>query len=663
MSYSQFNKQNSETPENYKARLQKNYTNIGLASRNASTEDRQNYSSQRAYIQQKLNNISSNQQQSDQEVSQNTAATVVNNPIVNNSGTNNSVVNNPAVTITNINKRKILKKTIKKPTAQTQLTGTDKVNYQKSLDIYNMLNSKYSELDNDFTNIKDSIDNYLTTLDGIVIKNINQNSNNLNYTTYLSSSYSDVLVKSNEYTDLSSLLQEKINSIKNLLSNSTTNNSINKQLGNITTYSSKFASQNNRYIQFATSKFNKVKSDINSLKDNFSELLYNYQDLNDSLVLNYNTQLSSFKAQIKEKIIDYYEKLIDNKSSNIGATYQKYNFVKNNSSKLDRLQQIKSSLLSIKKYINNLINVLNANIGNNKVEINQNNLSQLKESIDKVQSMYETTEAKFKDTISSYKTKVTTNISSLEDDINDIVTQLKALVVKHKAIFGNKFNNSLNKIGSIANTVSNSYKDVNSEIRTRLQGLLNNIGKLNGNSSLTIKTGRVITPPAVTPFNESSVVSNNGSSGVSNNRSNNENNNKPNEKYPGLSTGNLSTIFQLGDIVTGETTNGENVTGSYSNYAPANGYRGLVDQNTGQTVVVPESTIKDATKKKLNSKTVSAYQKMFNKTATESNNQKNRMIRALSNKIKNVSENNVNNNSKNNFRKLKTNINNYMSTQ
>ena len=54
---------------------------------------------------------------------------------------------------------------------------------------------------------------------------------------------------------------------------------------------------------------------------------------------------------------------------------------------------------------------------------------------------------------------------------------------------------------------------------------------------------------------------------------------------------------------------------------------------------------------------------MFNKTATESNNQKNSMIRALSNKIKNVSENNVNNNSKNNFRKLKTNINNYMNTQ
>ena len=576
-----------------------------------------------------------------------------NNPII-----TNSSVTNPAVT--NITKRKILKKAIIKPTTQTQLIGDDKKNYQISLNIYNTLNSKYSELDNDFTDIKDRIDNFLNTLDEIVVKNINKTSNNLNYTQYLSNSYSDVLVKSNEYTDLSSLLQEKINSITKLLSNNTVNNSINKQLINVSTYTSVFSLKDPKYVQLATSKFNKVKSDINSLKDNFSVLFDNYQDLKVSLETNYNTQLSSFKAQIKEKIIDYYEKLIDNKSSNIGATYQKYNFVKNNSSKLDRLKQIKSYLLSIKKYINNLTNVLSANIGSNKdkVEINQKNLSQLKGSIDKVQSMYETTEAKFKDTISSYKTKVTTNISLLEDDINDIVTQLKALVVKHKAIFGNKFNNSLNKIGSIANTVNSSYNVVNSEIKNKLQGLLNNIGKLNGNnSSLTIKTGSVI-PPAVTPINEnnngSSVVSNNGRSVVSNNGRSDVSNN-------GSSV--VSTIFHLGDVVTGETTNGESVTGTVSNYVPSNGYRGLVDQNTGQTVVVPESTIKDATKKKLNSKTVSAYQKMFNKTATESNNQKNSMIRALSNKIKNVSENNVNNNSKNNFRKLKTNINNYMNTQ
>jgi high-affinity Fe2+/Pb2+ permease len=158
MSYSEFNKQNGETLENYKARLQRNYTNIGQASRNASTEDRQNYSNQRSYIQQKLNNISSNQQQSDQKVSQNTAATVVNNPVVNTSA---------------VIKRKISKKPLKQATTQTQLIADDKDNYQKSLNIYNMLNSKYTELDNDFTNIKENIDNYLTTLDGIVVKNIN----------------------------------------------------------------------------------------------------------------------------------------------------------------------------------------------------------------------------------------------------------------------------------------------------------------------------------------------------------------------------------------------------------------------------------------------------------------------------------------------------------
>ena len=533
------------------------------------------------------------------------------------------------ISISNENKQFISSYQAKSDNYESNLTKLTS-NYKK---IVTMVKSFKSSVEQ----IKLNKSNNKILTNNVSIKNFTgeQNITNNVFKSYIVGIYNDLYTKNSEYNINISSLQKFLPSIDKLVQN--IGNSLSELSQKQSALKTNMVSKNENTSNYAEKVLPEIKQlikDIKTTSDNAVQLQGLYNKQISTLNEYWQSSVLTYKQMLIGKINEYYTRLINERQSN---TLLNNLEGKTKKEKIELLVKFQSNINKIDNYIvilNGLFsdsNIRKTYFSNN-YELNQEFLQNLTESLNQKSSEIEDIKINLAGKITEFENTTDVEITQLFNEMNghyqdliNITTQFFETLTTQSGVLQNNKSKSNSFSSNIK--LSNEQK----QVLPQLESLYSKFEDLSGPYKSRV-------PSELLGLLQQQIS-------------------EINAKLDNLLSQNSSSI-------SASKNSPENIVKNSTE--GVNSRRQLIPSENAVRTPSPNNNLNESNtasnKKKLNSRTVSAYKQMLNKTATETNEQKNRMIRALSNKIKNVSENNVNNNSKNNFRQLKTNINNYMST-